>query len=227
MSVGHLNVTDKAIKFYSRTFDKILIAEDFNAQVIDIKVDTFCSIWKLKSSKKDTMCFKNPNNPSCVDLFVTNTIRSLQETQVFETGLSDTQKLVVTVLKFNIPKSPSKLITYKSYKNFSNDLLRDDLNSLLRKENMNLEITNLTSFTKIFVEILNKHALIKKNFICETHANFATKDLRKAIVLRSRLQNIFLEENFYSLNRLTTNNRIFALVWLRKQRQNTFKTLTY
>ena len=142
------------------------------------------------------MCFKNPNNPSCVDLFVTNTIRSLQETQVFETGLSDTQKLVVTVLKFNIPKSPSKLITYKSYKNFSNDLLRDDLNSLLRKENMNLEITNLTSFTKIFVEILNKHALIKKNFICGTHANFARKDLWKAIVLRSRLQNIFLEENF-------------------------------
>ena len=53
-------------------------------------------------------CFKNPNNPSCIDLFLTNTIRSFQETQVFETGLYDFHKLVVTS---TFPKSPSKIIT--------------------------------------------------------------------------------------------------------------------
>ena len=95
---------------YSKTYDKILIAGDFNAQVSDIKLDTFCSIWNLKSLGKEPTCFKNPNNPSCIDLFLTNTIRSFQETQVFETGLSDFHKLVVTVLKSTFPKLPPKII---------------------------------------------------------------------------------------------------------------------
>ena len=40
----HLNAIDKAIEFYSKIYDKILIAGDFNAQVSDIKLDTYCSI---------------------------------------------------------------------------------------------------------------------------------------------------------------------------------------
>ena len=43
-------------------------------------------------------------NPSCIDSFLINTIRSFQETQVFETGLSDFHKIVVTVLEYTFPK---------------------------------------------------------------------------------------------------------------------------
>ena len=48
---------------------------------------------------KEPIYFKNPNNPSCIDLFLTNTMRNFQETQVFETGLFDFHKLVVKFLK--------------------------------------------------------------------------------------------------------------------------------
>ena len=109
---------------------------------------------------------------------------------MFETGLSDFHKLVVTVLKPTFPTSPSNIITYRNYKNFSNDLLRDYFNSLLSKENMSLEFTSLTSFTKIFIETLNKDAPIKKKYIRANHANFVTKSLQKAIMLGSRLWNI-------------------------------------
>ena len=54
------------------------------------------------------------------------------------TGLSDFHKLVVTILKSTFPKSPPKIIASRCYKNFSNDLFRDNLNSLLSKENMTL-----------------------------------------------------------------------------------------
>ena len=132
----HLNAIDKAIEFYSETYGKILIAGDFNAQVRDIKIKlyTFCSIWNLKSVGKNPTCFKNPNNSSYIDLFLTNSIRSFQETQVFETGLSDFHEPVVTVLKNTFPKSPPRMVTQK-LQNFSNDLLPDDLNSLLNKKN--------------------------------------------------------------------------------------------
>ena len=97
------------------------------------------------------------------------------KSQVFGTGLSDFHKLVVTVLKSTSPKSPGKIIIYRSYKNFSNDLFREDLNSLLSKENMTLEFTSLASFTKIFIDTLNKHAPIKKIY----SRKFITKAYRK------------------------------------------------
>ena len=59
---------------------------------------------------------------------------------------------------------------------------------------MALEFTSLASFTKIFIDTLNKHAPIKKKYIRANHANSVMKGLRKAIMLRSRLWNIFLKE---------------------------------
>ena len=50
------------------------------------------------------MPVKNPNNSPCIDFFLTDTIKSFQETQVIETGLSDFHKLVVTVLQTIFPK---------------------------------------------------------------------------------------------------------------------------
>ena len=222
----HLNAIDKAIEFYSKTYDKILIAGDFNAQVSDIKLDTFCSIWNLKSLGKEPTCFKNPNNPSCIDLFLTNTIRSFQETQVFETGLSDFHKLVVTVLKSTFPKSPPKIITYRSYKNFSNDLFRDDLNSLLSKENMTRDFTSLASFTKIFIDTLNKHAPIKKKYIRANHANFVTKALRKAIMLRSRLRNIFLKEKSLESKKAYNKQRNIYVKMVKKAKKEHYQNIS-
>ena len=50
---------------------------------------------------------------------------------------------------------------------------------------MNLTIASLTRFPKIFTETLNKHASIKKEYVQANQANFATKNLQKAIMLRS------------------------------------------
>ena len=67
----HLNAIDKAIEFYSKTYEKVSIAGEFDALVSDVKLDTFCSIWNLKNLGKEPTCFKNANNPSCIDLFLT------------------------------------------------------------------------------------------------------------------------------------------------------------
>ena len=60
---------------------------------------------------------------------------------------------------------------------------------------MTLDFTSLASFTKIFIETLNKHAPVKKKYIRANYENFVTKALRKAIMLRSRLRNIFLKKS--------------------------------
>ena len=41
----------------------------------------------------EKICFKNPNNPSCIDLIVTNRPKSFQNSMVIETGLSGFHKM--------------------------------------------------------------------------------------------------------------------------------------
>ena len=62
-----------------------------------------------------------------IDLIVTNRPRSFCNSDSLETGLSDFHKLIVTVLKTFFKKQSSKVISYRNYKNFSNDLFRTDL----------------------------------------------------------------------------------------------------
>ena len=86
---------------------------------------------------------------------------------------------------------------------------------------MNLTIASLTRFPKIFTETLNKHASIKKEYVQANQANFATKDLQKAIMLRSWKEKSLQSKKDY-------NKATLALVWLKKlKKENTFKTWNY
>ena len=144
---------------------------------------------------------------------------------MFETGLSDFHKLLVTVLKSTFPKSPPKIITYRSYKNFSNDLFRGDLNFLLIKENMTLEFTGLASFTKIFVDTFNKDAPMKKKYIRANYANFVTKGLQKTIMLRSRFRNIFLKEKSLESKNAYNKQRKICLKTVKKAKKEHFQNI--
>ena len=52
--------------------------------------------------------FKNTENPSCIDLVLTNCSRRFQKCNVLETGLPDFHKLTVAVLKQYFPKQNSE-----------------------------------------------------------------------------------------------------------------------
>ena len=64
---------------------------------------TFCEIYNLRNLIKEPTYFKNPQNPTCIDLLVTNKPLSFKNTIVIETGLSDFHKMVVGVIKMHFP----------------------------------------------------------------------------------------------------------------------------
>ena len=57
----------------------------------------FCDYYNLISLIKQPTCYKNPNNPTCIDLILSNTSRNFQSTCVIETGLSDFHLMTLTV----------------------------------------------------------------------------------------------------------------------------------
>ena len=45
----HLNVIDKAMEYYSKLYYKILLVGYINAQISNVKIDSFRSAWNLES----------------------------------------------------------------------------------------------------------------------------------------------------------------------------------
>ena len=67
-------------------------------------MSSFCDIYHLTDIIKQPTCFKNPSNPSGIDLFLANNANCFQKPLVFETGLFDFHNFIVTVTKSHIPK---------------------------------------------------------------------------------------------------------------------------
>ena len=91
--------------------------------------------------------------------------------------------MIVTVQKYTLVKEKSKVILYRCYKTFNNNLFRNEL-----KERLS-HVTEYVDFENIYVEVLNSHAPIKKKIVRANHAPYMSKVLRKAIVKRSNLEN--------------------------------------
>ena len=93
-----------ALDTYRQTFDKFLPAGDFNIEETDPIMSELLFKNDSKNLVQQKTCFKSTNNPSCIDLFVTNSPRSFQNTITFAGGLSDFHKMILTILKFTFPK---------------------------------------------------------------------------------------------------------------------------
>ena len=130
MICNHLDALSTYLDLYSATYEKILILGDLNVGIEEQHVKAFCDNF-LTSLIKQPTCYKNPNNLTCIDLILSNTSRSLQNTCVIETGLSDFHLMTLTVMKKIFRKFQPRLINYRSYKNFSNEAFRE---CLLEKE---------------------------------------------------------------------------------------------
>ena len=66
-------------------YEKFLLAGDFNVQETDAPLQEFLDEFGAKNLVKDKTCFKSPENPSCIDLFLTNSCRSFQKTTTVST----------------------------------------------------------------------------------------------------------------------------------------------
>ena len=86
----------------------------------------FLDLYSLKNLVQEPTCYKS-QTARCIDLVLTNRIRSVQQTTTVETGLSDFHKMVVTVLKTTFPKQWPTVVTYRNYKNFTEIAFKNDL----------------------------------------------------------------------------------------------------
>ena len=90
-------------------------------------------------------------------------------------------------LKNLLLKGNAKTKLYRDYDSFNIDRFQKDPDNNLK----NNSITEYSHFQNVFLEILHKHAPIKKNILRFNDNPFMTKALRKAIMHKLKLKNIF------------------------------------
>ena len=79
----------------SKTMTVLVVLVKFNLLKIN-------NLTNLINEKK---CYKSLQNPTYVDLFLTNCNKSFQHTKAISTGLSDCHKMIITVLKTTFKKA--------------------------------------------------------------------------------------------------------------------------
>ena len=112
----HLKELGKAIEFYLKTYENIIIMGDFNAEISEPNLASFCTFYNFKSLINKPTCYKNPDNPPCIDLILTNYPNCFQNSSTFETGLSDFHKLILTLVKSEIPQQWPKIISCRCHR---------------------------------------------------------------------------------------------------------------
>ena len=176
---------EKMIDFYSRSIDNMLIFGDFNMETTHPVMTDFLENHNLYSMIKTPTCFKSVRG-RCIDLMLTNSKNSFFGSQTFETGFSDFHHLIYTILKTTYIKLPPKKIKFRDYKKFSEQNFRNDLARNLSKSTHE----NLGDFEKTFATTLQKHAPYKSVLVRGNNQPHITKNLRKAMMKRTRLKTI-------------------------------------
>ena len=67
-----MNELGKAFDIYLHKYDHILLIGDFNSESSERSVHDFYNVYNLESLSNSPSCFKSPENPSCIDFFLTN-----------------------------------------------------------------------------------------------------------------------------------------------------------
>ena len=93
----------------------------------------------------------------------------------------------MTALRSQLVKGNAKTKLYRDYNSFDIKLFKEDLDENLKSNNT----INFTAFQNTFTTVLHKHAPIKKKILRFNNNPFMSKALRKAIMHKSKLKNIY------------------------------------
>ena len=117
----------KALDVYGAKYENIILVGDFNTKESEQVLSDFIYEQDLKNIVSFPTCFKSVENPSTIDLFLTNRSKCFQNTIGVSTGLSDFHKMVATSFKMNFAKSKPIERTYREMKHFDREAFRSEL----------------------------------------------------------------------------------------------------
>ena len=75
---SYLELLHKDLALYSSKYENIIVLGDFNVAMNNSDTTIFCNTNDLKCLIKEPTCYKNPENPSCIDFILTKNPKCFQ-----------------------------------------------------------------------------------------------------------------------------------------------------
>ena len=203
------------------SFENILLLGDLNSAVTENSLSDFCEIYNLENLIKEPTCFKSVDNPSSIDVMLTNKKSSFQNSMTLEVGLSDCHKMIITVLKRYFKKNDPITVNYRDFKSFDGIKFRNDLIRKLEK----IEKLNIDEFKNAFMELLDKHAPMKQKVVRGNNAPFMNKTLSKAFMHRTKLKNRYYKSPTNDNKTAYKKHRNFCVSLVKNEKKNYYNNL--
>ena len=182
----------KGLDNFSKKYDRFVLLSNFNVQENENMLSEFLNAFNAKNIVKNKTCFESIENPSYVDLIITDKPRSFQHTNIFKRGISDHHKLVTTVIKAKFAKALPKYVHYRNYKNFNEQDFKFELRGKLE---VDVADANYETFHNVYLNVFNEHAPIKTKVVRGNQAPYITKAYRKVVMKRSELKTKYLKNS--------------------------------
>ena len=133
--------------------------------------------------------------------------------------------MTLTVLRKSFKKLKARVINYRSYKDFVNEVFRENMLGKLSQQTFVNNDYGFEHFCNITLKTLDKYAPRKEKHVRGNQMPFMTKDLSKNIMKRSQLRNKYLKNNNEEHRKLYAKQRNYCVSLLRKTKKAYYENL--
>ena len=152
-----------------------------------------CDNFDLRQIVKEPTCFKSVDNPSLLDIILTNCPRSITSSINLPLGISDFHNFISAATKIKRPSNEPRTINYRTMKNFNEDVYKQDLEiAPFHVSHIFDDVDDKMWFhNNLLANIIEKNAPMKQKTIKTKQLPYMNDQLRKAINVKANLRRKF------------------------------------
>ena len=128
-------------------------------------------------------------------------------------------------MKVSFQRLQPRIINYRDYRRFQNDVFREELLSELLNVSIGENEEGFSNFLDICKKNVNYHAPCKQKYARGNHLPFMNKTLSKEIMKRTRLRNKFLKNKNDYNKREFSKQRNYCVSLVRKSKKLYYSNL--
>ena len=199
----HVNVLNNAME---NMINRCMLETNFIVVIGDLNVNFMqnphqlhdvCDSFDLKQIVKSPTCFKSLNNPSLLDIILTNCPKSITNSINLPIGISDFHNYISAATKIDCPSNEPKIIFYRSFKNFNNNSYLEDLKEAPFHVSQIFDDIDdqMWYHNTLLTAIVDRNAPRKQKTITFKQLPYMNDNLRKAINVKGALRRKYLTVN--------------------------------
>ena len=170
--------------------NNVIVLGDYNF-MSDNELKDLCISFDIHNLVNTPTCYKS-HSGTLVDVCLVSKSFRFQTTLNLDCWLSDFHNFICVTTKLSLPKRQPRIIQYRSYKNFVEELFVTDLcilSQIMMHYNHNVDVC-VETFITYSCGIIDKHAPMKTKKVYQSNVPYMNSELRKLNYQRTMMRNI-------------------------------------